>query len=163
MARRRRVRRLRLSVQQNVTQELRRIDVGLKGPTMDVGLLEAADYMAGIARARAPRRTGTLASGIYTANAYRNNHPGGRAVQRLKRPPKPGTAVVVAGVFYQRFYEYGRKRRRAAQAGENGAAGRRGVARQPRRPFFRQALQAGLPGARAIIAKRAKRVIEANG
>jgi hypothetical protein len=156
MARRRRVRRLRLAVQQNVTQELRRIDIGLKGPVMDVGLLEAADYLADIARARAPRRTGTLAEGIYTANAYRSNHPGGRATMRLKRPPKPGTAVVAAGVFYQRFYEYGRKRR-------EGTPTKRGVPKQRRRPFFRQALQSGMPGAKAILQRRAKRIIEANG
>lgn len=155
MATRRRVRRLRLAVQEDVRKELRRIDVSLKGPTMDVGLLEAADYLAAIARARAPRRTGRLASGIYTANAYRNNHPGGKTAMRLKRPPKPGTAVVVAGVFYQRFYEYGRKRR-------EGTPTKRGVPKQRRRPFFRQALQSGLPGAKAILQRRARRIVEAN-
>lgn len=159
--RRRRVRRITMKVDQNVTRELQRIDVRLKGPSMDVGLLEAADYLAGIARARAPWRTGMMARGIYTANAYRSNHPGGRAVQRLKRPPKVGSAVVAAGTFYQKFYEYGRKPRRR-QAGTENAPRVRAVGRFKRRPFFRQAMMAGQPTARAIVVMRAKRIVEAN-
>lgn len=155
---RRRARRISMRVQQNVSAKLAKIDLGLKGAAVDAVLLEAADYLAGIARRRAPRRTGTLQAGIYTANSYRNNHPGLRAVKRLKYAPKPGTAAVVGGTFYQRYVEYGRK----AKAGPARKGAQRGLGRMRRRPFFRQAIQSGMPGARAIVSKRLQRIIEEN-
>ena len=161
MARRRRLKRITMKVQQNVTQELARIDVRLKGPTVDQALMAGADYLAGAVRPKAPRRTGLMQEGIYTVSAYRDNHPGKKAVKRLKSRPKPGTVVLVGGTFYQRFVEYGRKSRRRLKATSE-SSGRRKVGRLKRRPFFRAAIQTALPAARVIVTKRLQRVIEAN-
>lgn len=153
---RRRTRRISMRVTQNVSSKLAKIDLGLKGAAVDAGLLEAADYLAGIARRRAPRKTGTLQAGIYTANSYRNNHPGLRQVTKPKYPARPGQALIVGGAFYQKWVEYGRK----AKAGPARKGAQRGVGRMRRRPFFRQAIQSGLPGARAMVAKKLQRIIE---
>lgn len=156
---RRRTRRISMRVTQNVSGKLAKIDLGLKGAAVDRGLLEAADYLAGIARRRAPRRTGTLQAGIYTASSFRDNHPRRREVGRPKYPPKPGQALIVAGTFYQRWVEYGRK----AKQGPARKGAQRGVGRMRRRPFFRQAITSGLPAARAIVAKKLQRIIEESG
>jgi hypothetical protein len=161
MAKRRRLKRITMKVQENVSQELKRIDVRLKGPTVDQALMAGADYLAGAVRPKSPHRTGLMREGIYTVSAYRDNHPGKKAVKRLKSRPKPGTVVLVGGTFYQKFVEYGRKSRKRLKATTE-SAGRRKVGRLKRRPFFRAAIQSGLPSARMIVTKRLQRVIEAN-
>lgn len=165
MARKGGVRRIRVKVEENVTQRLRAVGLGMSSPLLITEMQRGAEIMAASARQRAPMgSTGNLRKGIYTASAQKNNAPaltrpgGGRIMEPLRFPPTRRQVVIVSGVYYGFWIERGRKARSRDQR-KASAHERRGVGRTRRRPFFRSGLKAAQPTAQAFIQRRLERLI----
>ena len=153
---------------EDAVKMLSRVDKSLRSPQVIVEIQRGADLMAASAQRKARRRTGGLAKGVYTASQVRYNKPVvtrqvGRhtqdIVQGLHDPPVLGQVLIVAGTFYGRWVEKGRKPR-AADKDSAKAHERRGVGRTPRRPFFKPGIKEAQPSAEAFIKRRLERLIQ---
>lgn len=101
---------------------------------------------------RAPRRTGRLQSGVYTASQISNEFTQltrkGRPINaNLRYPPRPGQVLVWESVFYGTFVERGR--RRGSKSGY-----------MRRRPYFKAAAREAKPTVQAFILRRLEKLVE---
>lgn len=164
--RRRAGNRLRVKVEENVSQKLRALQVSFKGPSIAKALTEGAQMIAQEARANAPTDTGQMQRGVYVASIIRNEYRplvrsrnGQRLNVPLKSPPRPRQALVVSSVFYTRFVEGGRAVR-ATDASRGAKHERRGAGRMKKRPFFQRAKRKMRKPAQAHVQRRLAQIIE---
>jgi hypothetical protein len=157
---------------EDAVKMLSHVDKTMRSPQVIVEIQHGADLMAASAQRKARRRTGGLAKGVYTASQVRYNKPVvtrqvGRhtqdIVQKLHSPPVKGQVLIVAGTFYGRWVEKGRKPRGAMLGPgyhEGSRHERRGVGRTPRRPFFKPGIKEAQPMAESFIKRRLERLIQ---
>jgi hypothetical protein len=142
MARRRN--RLQVKVEDHVALAVTETLGAMRGPPIDHALHEGVDMITVAAAQGAPRDSGQLAAGVYTASFLINHYRplvrlrnGQRLNSPLKFPPRRGQALSVSSVFYTRFVEGGVKG--AAGPSRTARSRFRGLGYQKRRPFFQSA------------------------
>lgn len=164
MARRRN--RVQVEVQDHVALALKDTLGSMRGPPIDHALHEGIDMVTQAAAQDAPRDTGQLAAGVYTASFLTNHYRplvrlsnGKRLNSPLKFPPRRGQALSVSSVFYTRFVEGGVKG--AAGPSRTARKGRyRGLGYQKRRPFFQAAKRRFLKKAVDHVQARLVKIVE---
>lgn len=166
MTRRRSRNRLRIKVDENVSQKLKAEQVALRGPSIARALHEGVQMIQREAQANAPVDTGQMKRGVYVAsiigNEYRplvRRRNGQRLNSPLKFPPRPNQALVVASVFYTRFVEFGRTVR-TQNAGHGAKRKWRAVGRMKKRPFFQNAKRKMRRAAEVHVQRRLVQLIE---
>lgn len=164
--RRRAGNRLRIKVEENVSQKLKGLEKSFRGREIAKALTEGAQMIAQEARANAPTDTGQMQRGVYVASIIRNEYRplvrsrNGQSLNSpLKDPPRPRQALVVSSVFYTRFVEGGRAVR-AQDATRGVKHERRGVGRMKKRPFFQRAKRKMRKPAQAHVQRRLVQLIE---
>lgn len=94
-----------VSLDLNIDELLRAVE-----DTLDLAMFEGANEILPVAKAKAPRRTGTLAESGYVATARRTSYVGGKGHRKEVKPKEKGAAVIAFSWFTARFLELGTRR-----------------------------------------------------
>ena len=158
---------VQVSVHDDVSWRLKAVGLTMRSAQVVSEIQRGAGILVAAVQRRAPKRSGLLRRGVYSASQQRSNFVqltrGGRKMNSpLRRPPARGQVLVVSSVFYQLWVEKGRTPRAAdptrGNKHERRAVGLQG-GRKRGRPFFKSAIKDAKPSAEAFIVRRLERLI----